>query len=99
NRLPIDVGHLFRMCNQCGTVKEDMLTCDGCNRAWYCNTDCSGKHWPTHYAQCDVCIECGTVLTKIQRCKRCKKTKYCGADCQKAHWSQHKKECVAPPKK
>ena len=83
------------MCNQCGTIKEHMSKCDGCNRAWYCDAECQLKHWATHRPQCDVCIQCATVLTKIQRCSRCKKTKYCGFECSKAHWSEHKKDCVA----
>ena len=94
NRDVINAGHNYSMCNQCGTVKEHMFKCDGCNRAWYCNTDCQLQHWPTHRPQCDVCIQCATVLTKIMRCSRCKKVKYCGAECSKAHWSEHKKDCV-----
>ena len=99
NRHVLDLGHNYSMCNQCGTVHEHMCKCDGCNRAWYCNTDCQLQHWPTHKPQCDVCIQCATVLTKIMRCSRCKKVKYCGAECSKAHWSEHKKECVKPTKK
>ena len=99
NRHVLDAGHNYSMCNQCGTVHEHMCKCDGCNRAWYCNTDCQLQHWPTHRPQCDVCIQCATVLTKIERCSRCKTVKYCGAECSKAHWSEHKKECVKPTKK
>ena len=95
----LDLGHKFGLCNQCGTVHGHMCKCDGCNRAWYCNTDCQLQHWPTHRPQCDVCIQCATVLTKIERCSRCMMVKYCGAECSKAHWSEHKKECVKPTKK
>jgi tetratricopeptide (TPR) repeat protein len=99
NRHLLDAGHDFSMCNACGTVKEHMFKCDGCNRARYCDADCQLKHWPTHKPQCDVCLQCATVLTKILHCSGCKKVKYCGAACQTAHWSEHKKDCVAPPMK
>jgi tetratricopeptide (TPR) repeat protein len=104
NRHLLDVGHEFRMCNQCGAVKEHMSKCDGCNRAWYCGPDCQLQHWPTHKPRCEVCLHCDTVLSKSLHCSRCKKGKYCNAECFKAHWSEHKKhsnhqqlkDCVAP---
>jgi tetratricopeptide (TPR) repeat protein len=89
----IDVGHGFRMCNQCGNVKEKMDKCNGCARAWYCDTDCQLKHWPTHQPLCNVCFHCGKVLTNILHCPRCKKAKYCNSECQRAHWRGHKKDC------
>jgi tetratricopeptide (TPR) repeat protein len=90
----IDVGHEFRLCNQCGTVREHMNKCDGCNRVWYCGRDCQLLHWPTHKPLCNVCLRCDTVLTKPLQCSRCNKGKYCDAECFKAHWSEHKKECA-----
>ena len=98
NRHLINPGHEFRMCNQCGTIKEHMSKCDGCNRAWYCGPDCQLQHWPTHKPRCEVCLHCDTVLTKVLYCSRCKKGKYCNAGCFKAHWSEHKKDCVASAK-
>ena len=100
-REQIDVGHDHRMCNQCGKVKENMDVCNGCARAWYCDTDCQLQHWPTHKPLCNVCLQCNKSLygTVIMRCSRCKQAKYCGTECQKAHWSQHKKECVATTNK
>ncbi len=99
HRERIDVGHLHRMCNQCGKIKENMDVCNGCGRAWYCDTECQLRHWPTHQPLCDVCLYCATVLSKILRCLRCKKAKYCDAECSKAHWSEHKGECVVPTNK
>ena len=97
-REQIDVGHMYRMCNQCGNVAETVEVCDGCARAWYCDADCQLQHWPTHKPLCNVCLQCNKCLygTVIMRCARCKQAKYCDVDCQKAHWTEHKKECVVP---
>jgi len=90
----INVGHDFRMCNQCGVVKEHMDVCKACIRVWYCDADCQLQHWSTHKPQCNVCFWCGTTLAKQLRCKCCKIAKYCGVECQKADWVDHKKDCV-----
>jgi tetratricopeptide (TPR) repeat protein len=96
----IDVGrHDYRMCSECGAFKENLEVCNGCFRAWYCDTDCQLRHWPTHELMCNVCLHCDTVLSKIMQCSRCKKAKYCDVECQRAHWSEHKKDCVAPTRK
>ena len=100
-REQIDVGHMYRMCNQCGNVAESVEVCDGCARAWYCDADCQLQHWPTHKPLCNVCLQCNKCLygTVIMRCARCKQAKYCNVDCQKAHWTEHKKECAVPTNK
>jgi len=93
-RYLIDVGHDYRMCNQCSHVEEHMSKCDGCSRVWYCNRECQLLHWPTHKLQCNVCQNCSKVLNTVKRCGCCKEAKYCDAVCQDICWHQHKLECV-----
>ena len=96
HREDIDVGHMFRFCNQCERVAEGVEICNGCCRAWYCNTECQLKHWPTHKPHCTVCFTCTIPLDRdaiFLRCSTCKSTKYCSPECQKADWKEHKQTC------
>jgi tetratricopeptide (TPR) repeat protein len=97
HRENIDVGHAFRICNQCETVSDALEICPACCRAWYCGAECQYKHWPIHKPLCYVCFRCGKVLNRddiFLRCSRCKTTKYCGSECQKDDWNEHKKTCI-----
>lgn len=93
----------FRMCNHCekvgqiGEVGEEVGELEGCPclRAWYCNTECQLKDWPTHRRICNMCAYCNAVAPNMPRCSCCKSVKYCDVRCQKAHLQEHKGECVA----
>jgi hypothetical protein len=34
-----------RSCNSCRSVREDLLTCQGCSSVFYCNADCQKLDW------------------------------------------------------
>lgn len=97
HREDIDVGHMFRFCNQCERVAEGIEICNGCCRVWYCSQECQLKHWPTHKSLCTVCFNCDKPLDRdaatFLRCSKCKNTKYCSLECQKEDWKEHKKTC------
>ena len=101
HREDIDVGHMFRMCNECEKIKHDMDVCNGCCKAWYCNTECQLKHWPTHKKLCTVCFNCDKRLDRdaatFLRCSKCKAIKYCGKECQNEDWKEHKQTCFQIP--
>jgi len=94
----IQVNHSFRMCTICEQIKEGMDTCSGCERVWYCNSECQLKDWPNHKPICNVCTLCDASMydSIVTRCSRCKTTKYCSAECQNEDWLNHKKDCHPP---
>lgn len=89
-------GYKFKMCSECGEVKENMEFCTGCSKVWYCNKECQLKDWTIHKPECHVCMKCNIVLNRdaeILKCPCCKKTKYCNSECQKEDWTDHQKTC------
>lgn len=96
HREKIEVGHMFRMCDQCSKIKENMEICSGCCCVWYCDSECQLAHWKKHKPQCFVCFCCDVPLDRdstILRCSSCKVTHYCSPDCQEKDWKRHKQVC------
>jgi len=97
----ISLDHIFRMCNTCDKISEDVQICPACFKAWYCDAECQLKDWPNHKPSCHVCMKCDALIdrdSKILRCSKCKKAKYCNAECQKADWKVHKPFCIPTEK-
>lgn len=96
HRESLEVGHMYRICNECDTITENMDICNGCCRAWYCNKECQLRHWPTHKPLCVVCMNCDKPLNRdtiLLRCSLCNSAKYCDEECLKANLEEHKKTC------
>jgi MYND finger len=97
HRESIDVGHDYRICNNCEKIIKNMDSCTACFKVSYCNADCQLEDWSFHKPFCYVCISCDTPLdrdSKIMRCSKCKKAKYCNVECQKKDWKDHKNKCL-----
>lgn len=86
----------YRVCASCEEVGTGLEVCIGCQKVWYCDSECRLANWGSHRSSCRTCYYCRTVPGENQKlffCSICKKVRYCGVDCQKADWKEHKKTC------
>ncbi len=51
-KISSDIAVLVRTCTACNRRGIKLDVCSGCREAWYCDTKCQHRDWPTHKVKC-----------------------------------------------